>query len=445
MAIEPPEGVRDLFLVLTGEQYPSANPDHMREVAQVLGWISEELGNELAPLLVQAVNTIRADFSGEAARQFAEMMAPYVTDEPRYLPATAEQFLRLREFLEKAAVDTEYAQIITIGELVLLLAQIAWAMAAASWSFGSSLAWLAARIVVVRFLLQTLWGRLVLQFALAELMGIAFQVVLDVVTQLVQFAKGTRHEWNLRATGSAVVVGAIGGALAVPFSMLGHYVTKNFTNRILRMLGDPGKGVTGFAVSDVVESAIHQYGRHVDDWGSKVAEETFRRMSTNRQFAAAFARSGIPFTVEVFEEALHEAFTEALAGLALGNGFQWNWFAMTSGAFSSIATQSGFSLGHKLAGPANNGGVSPKDSPTGSPQNVVFYGKSTSPSTPSSTPPSTPFNTAPSTPSTTPFNTPPSTPSTTPLDAPLSGAGLPSGGAVPVGGVVQPPSRSTAP
>jgi hypothetical protein len=217
MAIEVPEQVQGLFLVLTGERWPTANEDQLREVGEAWGTASKRLESELAPYMLQVVRAIRTSFTGKSAIKFADMMAPYVADPPMYIPQAAEQFNQLKQFLLDASTQVEYVKIISIEELILLILQIAWAIAEAFWTGGGSMAWLAARMAIVRFLLKTLWGRLILQFLLAELFGIAFQLALDVLTQAIQFAKHTRHSWDVQATISAVEVGVVGGALSLPF------------------------------------------------------------------------------------------------------------------------------------------------------------------------------------------------------------------------------------
>src|SRR6266550_7265562 len=121
----PSERVRTLFLVLTGEQWPTANEDQLAATAAVWSAASGALKEQIAPGLVQLVTEIRAGFSGKAARRFADEIAPFVADEPQYLPATAEQFTELAAMLEKAAVMVEYLKLVTILELVMLLAEMA--------------------------------------------------------------------------------------------------------------------------------------------------------------------------------------------------------------------------------------------------------------------------------------------------------------------------------
>ncbi|MFB9835384.1 WXG100-like domain-containing protein, partial [Actinoallomurus acaciae] len=352
MAIEVPEGVQGLFLVLTGEKWPTANEDALREVGNAWGTAGDRLENELAPYMLQAVQKIRANFTGKSAIKFADMMAPYVVDQPRYIPQAAAQFQQLKKFLLDAATQVEYVKIISIEELVLLIAQIAWAIAMAFWTDGASMTWLAARMAIVRFLLKTWWGRLVLQFILAELFGIAFQVALDVLTQAIQFAKGTRTSWDVHATISAVEVGAIGGLLSLPFSAIGHFLSHQLTNGLTRLLG---REVSATTLQPVVVRAVNGAARNlgkdtpIPKAAKSITENLFR--AADKPLRIRLTEIGVPAIIEMTEEGLHEAITEGVVMAANGQGFQFNPFSFTSGVASSIATQSGHGIGGRLAGP----------------------------------------------------------------------------------------------
>src|SRR3569833_2034646 len=131
MAIEVPGPVQGIFLVLTGERWPTANEDHLREVGNAWGTASERLENELGPYMLQVVQRIRENFTGKSAIKFADMMAPYVAGPPKYIPQAAEQFQQLKKFLLDASTQVENDKIISNEELILLIAPIAGASAMA--------------------------------------------------------------------------------------------------------------------------------------------------------------------------------------------------------------------------------------------------------------------------------------------------------------------------
>ncbi|MGI5229453.1 hypothetical protein [Actinoallomurus sp. CA-142502] len=359
MGLEVPENVRGLFLVLTGEKWPSVDEDALWHAAEAWGIASDRMRNEAGPYLLRVVQDIRENFSGKSAIKFAEMMGPYITEPPYYLPQAADQFKGLQQFLDEAGTQVEYVKIISIEELVLLIAQIAWAIAAAYYTAGSSLVWLAGRFVVVRFLLQRLWGRLLLQFAMAELFGIAFQLALDVLTQTVQFAKGSRSKWDTRSTLMSVEVGAMGGALTVPFSLIAHQVSKYVTKAFSKLLG---KEISLAELNPFVVRAVnnaHEQLEHTPisavgkDATGKVSEKIVDGVvkSVPEPLRVRLVKIGIPVLIEVTEEGLHEAITEGLVNQANGQGFSFNPFSFTSGVAGGMASALGHGLGHKLAGP----------------------------------------------------------------------------------------------
>ena len=352
MAIEVPGPVQGIFLVLTGERWPTANEDHLREVGNAWGTASERLENELGPYMLQVVQRIRENFTGKSAIKFADMMAPYVADPPKYIPQAAEQFQQLKKFLLDASTQVEYVKIISIEELILLIAQIAWAIAMAFWTDGASMTWLAGRMAIVRFLLKTWWGRLILQFVLAELFGIAFQLALDVLTQAIQFAKHTRTEWDVKATISAVEVGAVGGALSLPFSAASHFLSSKLTKGLTRVLS---RDINVTTLQPVVVRAVNEAARNlgkntpIREVAKNVTENLFR--AADRPLRIRLVEIGVPAIIEMVEEGLHEAITEGVVMAANGQGFQFNPFSFTSGVASSIAGQAGHGIGTALKVP----------------------------------------------------------------------------------------------
>src|SRR3569833_2097982 len=352
MAIEAPEGVQGLFLVLTGERWPTANEDALREVGNAWGTAGDRLESELAPYMVQVVQHIRASFTGKSAIRFADMMAPYVVGEPQYIPQAAAQFQQMKKVLLDAATLVEYVKIISIEELILLIAQIAWVIAMAFWTDGASLTWLAARMAIVRFLLRSWWGRQILQIVLAELFGIAFQDALDVLTQAIQFAKHTRTSWDVKATFSAIEVGAVGGALSLPFSAVSHLLSRKLTSGLTRLLG---RGVDVTTVQPVVVRAVNGAARNLGkdaplpQAAKAVTENLFK--AADKPLRIRLTQIGVPAIISMTEEGLHEAITEGVVMAANGQGFQFNPYSFTSGMAGSIAGQTGHGIGTMLAMP----------------------------------------------------------------------------------------------
>ncbi|PPK70919.1 toxin glutamine deamidase domain-containing protein [Actinokineospora auranticolor] len=309
MAMMVSDEVRKLFQVLTGEEWPDANEDKLRALADAWETTANRLTGELAPDLRRAVAGIRSTFTGAAELAFANRMAPYVEGSDNYLSIADEQFRALAKFLRDLALEVEYVKIVSILTLVSLIVEIAWAIAMAGPTAGGSMAWLAARMAIVRWLLKTLLGRLLIRVLQAELLGIAFQLVIDVLAQLIQFGMGSRTEWNPKYTLSAVAVGALGGALTLPLAGIGKAIAHVSTSGLDSWLGKIAKGKF--------------------DWHKAVPHHL----------------------TEIGVEAFHETFTEALYKYITEGEWEMNPYSATSGAVSGTAGAVGTTIGDALHTP----------------------------------------------------------------------------------------------
>jgi hypothetical protein len=317
MAMMVSDEVRTMFLVVTGEEWPDANEDKLRALADAWDQAALRLTNELSPQLQQAVAVIRATFVGEAERAFADRMAPFVEGPDNYLAVAGEQFSELAKFLRELALDVEYVKLVSILSLIALIAEIAWAIAMSFWTAGASMAWLAARFAIVRFLLRSLLGRLLMRFAQAAVFGVAFQLVIDVAAQTIQFAMGTRHQWNPKHTANAAAVGAMGAALAPPLAVVGKMVSSVATGGLDKLLG---KITTG------------------RDWHQPVSKTV----------------------TDIGIESFHETLTEALYKYATEGEFEMNPFSATSGAISGTGGALGGTIGNSLQSDGSGNAPGPR-------------------------------------------------------------------------------------
>ncbi|MGW1680197.1 toxin glutamine deamidase domain-containing protein [Saccharopolyspora sp. NPDC002376] len=308
MAMVVSPEVAKLFQVLTGEEWPDANEDQLRALAAEWTAAAQTLA-ELGPGLRSAVQAIRSEFAGEAAQAFVQRMAPFVEGED-LISTAAELFNGLAKTLTDLALDVEYMKIVTIASLVALIAEIAWATAMAPFTGGATMAWLAARMAVVRFMMQTLLRRVLMQVLSTAVFSIAFQLLIDVVAQVSQFAMGTRTEWNTDYTKNAAGVGAMGAALALPIGGLGK--------------------LFGSGLNSALNAAFA------------------------KQFGKDWAKNGARVLSNISTESFHEVMTEALYKYATEGEFEMNPYAATAGAASGASSAGGKALGDKLASAMKN-------------------------------------------------------------------------------------------
>ncbi|WP_157440480.1 toxin glutamine deamidase domain-containing protein [Actinokineospora inagensis] len=306
-----PDDVRRLFLVITGEEWPDADEGRLHGLAEAWETAGRRLSGELGPELRRAVGAIRSTFSGEAELAFAGRVAPFVEGADNYVDAAAGQFHGLAQYLHDLAVDVEYVKLVSVLSLVALAVEIGWAAAAAAETGGASMVWLAQRVALVRYLLKSALGRLALRLAQAELVGMAFQAVIDVIAQGVQFAMGTRHTWNTGYTTTALAVGALGGVLMLPLSAVGEVLAR--------------------AAAQGVESVVAKFAKFaktIPAWAHTVPE----------------------LVSEIGVEAFHEVFTETLYNFLTTGEFSMNVFSATSGGFSGAGGAAGRAVRHRGTG-----------------------------------------------------------------------------------------------
>ncbi|MGX7828833.1 toxin glutamine deamidase domain-containing protein [Actinokineospora sp. 24-640] len=247
-----PDDVRTLFQILTGEEWPDANEDHLRALAAA--W--EEAGTSIGGLhgaLRKLVTAVREGFDGEAETAFADRVAPFVDN--GHMAAAEERFLALAVFLRNLALDVEYVKLVSVITLVTLAAEIAWATAMAYFSGGATMAWLAGRVAAVRTILDSLLGRLLANFAQAAAFGVVFQVGVDALAQSIQFIRGDRDSWNTQYTVNAIGVGLTGAVIAAPIMAAGRQATKSITSVLDTALGPAAwhKKVVDAVVDTTVE------------------------------------------------------------------------------------------------------------------------------------------------------------------------------------------------
>ncbi|WP_446689097.1 WXG100-like domain-containing protein [Saccharopolyspora phatthalungensis] len=344
-----PEEVRRLFQVLTGEDMTDADEDALFAVA---GRLESDAATveSLAPVVGNVVERVRGGFSGKAADRFAQRLAAFGP----VLEAGAVGVRQLAEFVRNLALQVQYLKFVTVGGLLLLVAEIAWAVAMAGPTGGASMAWLAARFAVMRLLLTRWWGQLFMRLAMSQVVGIGLQVVMDAGAQGLQFALGTRKKWDAAMSEMAVGVGSFSGLLAVPLSALGNVVGNAISKVLVRGLGDKiDAEVLAAAARQVAEEHAEQYpvasmARFADVVSKNL--EDYTGMSVRAMWVARFGHG----LGESLEEGLTEMLGEAGYGAISGQGAQWNPFSFTAGVSEAIGSGIG-----NLAGLAVRGELIP--------------------------------------------------------------------------------------
>ncbi|WP_190823632.1 WXG100-like domain-containing protein [Saccharopolyspora pogona] len=353
-SIMVPEGVRRLFQVLTGEDMTDADEGGLFAVADALESGAVGVG-EVGGFVAELVGKVRTEFSGKAADRFAGGLEVFDG-----LLASGEGALReLAVFVRDLARQVRYLKLVTIYGLELLLLEMAWAVAMAGATGGASMAWLAARMAVMRFLLSRWWGQLFMRLAMAAAGGVAFNVVPDLQAQLQMLGEKSSEKWDGKLSEQAAGMGAFSALVSLPLSALGGLVSNALTKVLVRGLGDEvDAAILEAAVRRAVAEHAELYpvsamARFADVVGEHL--DFYAGMSVWGMWSARFGE----WVGEALENALSELFGEVGYLAATGQEVTWNPFSVTAGVFESVFSGVGNLAGLVWRGKLHPEGPSP--------------------------------------------------------------------------------------
>ncbi|WP_190812359.1 WXG100-like domain-containing protein [Saccharopolyspora pogona] len=353
-SIMVPEGVRRLFQVLTGEDMTDADEGGLFAVADALESGAVGVG-EVGGFVAELVGKVRTEFSGKAADRFAGGLEVFDG-----LLSSGEGALReLAVFVRDLARQVRYLKLVTIYGLELLLLEMAWAVAMAGATGGASMAWLAARMAVMRFLLSRWWGQLFMRLAMAAAGGVGFNVLPDLQAQLQMLGEKSGDKWDGKLTEQAAGMGAFSALVSLPLSALGGLVSNALTKVLVRGLGDEvDEAILEAAVRRVVAEHAEKYpvsamARFADAVSKSL--DDYAGMSVRAMWAARFADE----LGDAFEGALSELFGEVGYQAATGAPVDWNLWALTAGASESVLSALGTVAGLLWRGKLHPDGPSP--------------------------------------------------------------------------------------
>ncbi|MEU4077881.1 hypothetical protein DEJ45_01075 [Streptomyces venezuelae] len=250
MAINPPEGLADFLAFVSGMEWPEADEDHMRRVAEHYASVAEDL-ETLSGYVIELIPIVKNDFEGEAADSFLLTMRDLTgqTAGANQLEQTAELSRQLSDVALKVANQVEYTKIMAILQLVQLLAEILFATLFSVFTFGSVWGPVSALFAATREGLHQLFRWLLQTIISQTFIGIVGGVFQDTVIQLYQLSVGHTSSWNTESLLDSVKQGALGGLVAGPLEILSHYGGK-ILGRLLG--GKPPASIISKRVDDVL-------------------------------------------------------------------------------------------------------------------------------------------------------------------------------------------------
>ncbi|WP_223838288.1 WXG100-like domain-containing protein [Saccharopolyspora pogona] len=348
------EEVRRLFQVLTGEDMTDADEGGLFAVADALESDAVEV-EEIEGLLRELVGKVRTEFSGKAADRFAGGLEGF----DGLLASGGGALRELAVFVRDLARQVRYLKLVTIYGLELLLLEMAWAVAMAGATGGASMAWLAARMAVMRMLLSRWWGQLFMRLAMAAAGGVAFNVLPDVQAQLQMLGEKSSEKWDGKLSEQSAGMGAFSALVSLPMSAVGGLVSNALTTVLVRGLGDEvDAAILEAAVRRAVAEHAELYpvsamARFADVVSKSL--DVHAGMSVRAMWAARFADE----LVDAWENALSELLGEVAYQAAMGLPVTWNLYALSAGGSESVAGGVGNLTGLAWRGKLHPDGPSP--------------------------------------------------------------------------------------
>lgn len=230
MSLEFPPECAWLFAALTGEVPPNGDEDKLFALAEVHKDLHGKLSNDTKQQIAAALGYTRDTFDGDAAEMYQAAMKSFIGEEGlNYFDAVADQAQLLAQYTRKAATQLQYTKYMIIAQLVELLVE-AIVAAALAFFFGASIQAYLAKCAIVRFLIRSWLGRMVLTLLMHQLINVGMGVAMDLLVQWSQLNQGTRDEYEGDLTKAAALSGAIQGLLAGPFQFLGNKLGKKLAD-----------------------------------------------------------------------------------------------------------------------------------------------------------------------------------------------------------------------
>jgi hypothetical protein len=307
----------ELFYLLAGSKPPLANREMMLATRDVFVQAQQAVMSQLSPGIGRFVTRALMGMDGAVAEGFAKSMEPLNSAAPYYLPTLVDQYQKVANYIETTADEFLRMKVDSIIALASLLATIAIDLAIALFFPEVGLSAIASEMVIVRFLLSTIVGRLIMHLIMAAVTSVAIQEALDVIGQLVVNTE-LHQDWNWEETVMQAEVGLLGGAMGLVLMPVDHMLGEFLGNALVKGT-DAVLGATfGTELGQVGEDVVHAAGE---------------------------------FTAGALVGGVHNAGHATLFNGMTGNGWSWDWGAFSGGAAQGVAgiVASGLAAGFKMA------------------------------------------------------------------------------------------------
>ncbi|MER8187916.1 hypothetical protein, partial [Kitasatospora sp. NPDC094015] len=251
MAVELPEPLQWVLLLLAGTRWPEADEDMLRDMAERWRQGSETLA-DAGKSADAALKRALEGQEGEAAKALSKHWDQFTVGkgteaDPGYFPGLVQACSGMGDMLEAMANSAETAKIQIIAQLGILAFEIATAEAEAPFTAGVSLAQIPVAVGISRTVVQQILKTLLkeaLEFAAKQAAQMA---AINLLAQGIEVMEGHRKSIDMKELGQNALGGAVAGAS-------GHLIGKGLSGAGSKMglagamSTVPGKMVHGAAV-----------------------------------------------------------------------------------------------------------------------------------------------------------------------------------------------------
>ncbi|GAA4984256.1 hypothetical protein GCM10025734_06940 [Kitasatospora paranensis] len=216
MAVELPEPLQWVLLLLAGCRWPEADEDQLRDMAAHCRKAAEDL-KDAAQGSDAAIKRALDGQQGMAAEALTTYWAKFATgkgtqEDPGYLPGAVNALDGMGDMLEQMANSAETAKIQIIAQLGILAFEIATAEAEAPFTAGASLLEVPVMIGASRAVVSTLLKTLLKEMITMAAKQAAQMAAINLLAQGIEVAEGHRKSIDMNELGQNALGGAIGGA-----------------------------------------------------------------------------------------------------------------------------------------------------------------------------------------------------------------------------------------
>ncbi|MFG2692761.1 hypothetical protein [Kitasatospora sp. NPDC048407] len=216
MAVELPEPLQWVLLLLAGCRWPEADEDQLRDMADHCRKAAETLkdaaqsGDATIKRALEGQQGVAAEALGKYWEKYS--VGKGTEQDPGYLPGAINALNGMGDMLEQVANSAETAKIQIIAQLGILAFEIATAEAEAPFTGGLSMlevpGFIAASKLTVMATLKALLKEMIIMAAKQA----AQMAAINLMAQGIELAEGHRKSIDMKEVGESAKGGAIGGA-----------------------------------------------------------------------------------------------------------------------------------------------------------------------------------------------------------------------------------------